>query len=136
MNVTPITIDIGGVERTLRCSHGARRRIQKVIGGDFKAALQAKGADALIDVLHALLHDATGKPPADIPDTDSLAELLPSGSDADTELMAAIMSAMVQGKTSKNEIEELLKAAKAATEKKPDGSVSGDSVPRSSESVQ
>lgn len=129
--VTSIEVEIGGRPRELRCSRGARKRIVAALGGkDLRQVLTGPdGEDTLVAVTHALLHDARGNPPADLATIPMLEEALPPGETF--ELMAAVMAAMLQGKKTKNELEELL--SKAATQ---NGSKIGPSVPSSSESVQ
>lgn len=123
--VTPITVEIGGVQRELRATRAVRRRAQ---------AAKAEGKDAgdiLVDVLFGMLHDMNGAPPVDIPSVDVLERLLPVGDDV--QLNAAVLCAFSQGKQTKKQIEELLAKALAATQT---GSVTGPSAPSSSESVQ
>ncbi|SRR5579885_826640 len=126
--VEPVKITTpDGVERELRFTLGARKRIAQIFGMQMTEALNKMGDGAIPGILWALLHDATGKAP-DVSIT-WLEENLPA--DSATELHAAIMSAVVQGKTSKNEIEELLRKIQEA---KSTISTSGRSALRSSES--
>lgn len=108
--VTPVTIATpDGVERQVRFTLGARRRLQARFGNDaIPAILQEHGDGALAEVLYLCLYDAKGKPPADL-DKDELAENL--AGDAGREILAAIIAAASQGRTTKNEAEAMLEKA-------------------------
>jgi hypothetical protein len=127
--VQPVTITTpDGVERELRFTLGARKRIAEIFGCGLKEALAKFDAGAFPGVLWALMHNSEGKPP-DV-SMDWLSENLPS--DSSTEVLAAIMSAATQGKTPKKVIEDLLKAAQEAGMRSI-GFNSGDSVSKLSE---
>lgn len=124
---TPFTTP-DGVERELRFTLGARKRIQDLLGMPLKEALDKYDSAAFPHVLFALLHDREGKPPEGIT-IEFLAENLP---DSDrVEIMAVIMAASSNGKLEKNELEPLIRKwmIKAAT-----GSDSGASVLNASDS--
>lgn len=133
--VTPVTITTpDGVERELRFTLGARKRINEIFGCGMKEALDKFDAGAFPGVLFALMYDREGKPP-DVT-IAWLEENLPS--DASNEIMAAIMSSAVQGKTPKKDIEDLLRAANELQLRQMQGGTglsSGPSAPRSSESM-
>jgi len=127
--VSPVTIETpDGVKRELRFTLGARKRIAEIFRMQMTEALNKLGDGAIPGILWALLHDSDGKPPE--VSITWLEENLPA--DAATELHAAIMSAVVQGKTSKKDIEDLLRAIQEA--RKPTTLASGPSALRSSES--
>ena len=127
--VTPVTITTpDGVERELRFTLGARKRIHEIFGFGFQEALDKYDSGAFPGILYALMHDSTGKPP-DVT-IEWLAENLPA--DSSNEILASIMSAGSQGKASPKEIEALLaqaqQAAAEAERLKRIGSTSGPSV--------
>lgn len=105
--VQPVLLRLPGeeVERELRFTLGARKRIEDKFGKGLLQALKEQGYGALPDILYALMHDRKGKPP-DF-DVEELRENLPA--DGGVEILAAVMSAATQGQTPKNEIEALLK---------------------------
>jgi hypothetical protein len=135
--VTPVTITTpDGVERELRFTLGARKRIHEIFGFGFQEALDKYDSGAFPGILYALMHDSTGKPPEVT--IEWLAENLPA--DSSNEILASIMSAGSQGKASPKEIEALLaqaqQAAADAERLKRIGSTSGPSVRSASESAQ
>lgn len=105
--VTPVTINIDGVERELRFTHGAAKRIVDHFGMPMRAALDKYDAGAFPGILHALMFDRKGNPP-DV-SVEELGETLPM--DGATEVLAAILSAMNQGKVPKEQLEAALKKA-------------------------
>ncbi len=134
--VTPVTITTpDGVERELRFTLGARKRIHEIFGFGFQEALDKYDSGAFPGILYALMHDSSGKPP-DVT-IEWLSENLPA--DSSTEILASIMSAGSQGKASPKEIEALLaqaqQAAAEAERLKRIGSTSGPSVRSASESL-
>ena len=133
--VTPVTITTpDGVERELRFTLGARKRIMESFGCNMKEALDKYDSGAFPGLLFALMHNADGRPPA--VSSEWLAENIPV--DAENEILAAIMSAGTQGKTAKKDIEALLRVAREAQIKdilKLNGSISGASALSVSESV-
>jgi hypothetical protein len=100
--VTPVVISIYGVERELRFTHGAVKRIHEQFGMGVKEALNAYDVGALPGILYALMHDRKGKPPEGV-DVAELAESLPV-EDAPI-YMAAVQSAMMQGRVPKEQLE-------------------------------
>lgn len=126
--VTPVTITTpDNVERELRFTFGARKRISDIFGCDLMAALNKYDSGAFPGVLFALMHDANGNPPSV---TEAwLSENLPI--EAANEILAAIMSAATQGKTEKKYIEALLIAKQQGTT----GSTTGPSALSVSESA-
>ena len=127
--VTAVSITTpDGVERELRFTLGARKRIHEIFGFGFQEALDKFDYGAFPGILYALMHDSTGKPP-DVT-IEWLAENLPA--DSSNEILASIMSAGSQGKASPKEIEALLiqaqLAASEAERLKRIGSTSGPSV--------
>lgn len=141
--VKPITHTFpDGVERTLRPTHGAHRRIETVFGMNYLEAMKAKGADALPEILFALMHDEKGKPPADLT-IDSLIEMIPYEADAVLEMSAVVHACFTNGRREKKELiqiardhlkemEEQMEAELAA---KANGSSSGVSAPKPSDSA-
>jgi len=135
--VTPVSITTpDGVERELRFTLGARKRIHEIFGFGFQEALDKYDSGAFPGILYALMHDATGKPPNVT--IEWLSENLPA--DSSNEILAAIMSAGSQGKASPKEIEALLaqtqQAAAEADRLRRIGSTSGPSAHSASESQQ
>lgn len=127
--VTPVTITLpDGKERELRFTLGARKRIHDMFGMGLQEALQKMSDAAIPGVLHCLLYDDKGQEP-DV-SVDWITNNIPG--DAALEVTAAIMSAVVQGRASKNAIEGLM--TRAITESLT-GSASLPSAPRSSEST-
>lgn len=107
--VTPVTLTTpDGVERLLRFTLGARKRISGKFGtSDLRAILNEHDAGALPDILWCLMHDAEGKPPE-----VSVAWLAENIAVTDqAEVLAAIVSAASQGKAPKNELEALITAS-------------------------
>lgn len=124
---TPFTTP-DGVERQLRFTLGARRRINDLLGMDLKDALNKYDSGAFPEILFALMHDEHGKPPEGV----TLASLAEQISDSDRpEILAAIMAAASNGKLEKNELEPLIKKYLTAA---PTGSHFGASVPNVSDS--
>lgn len=100
-----------GVERALRFTLGARKRIAIAFpgcGSDVQVALAQCGDGALPEIAYACMYDEDGNPPVGLT-AARLAESL-DGDDA-IALMAAVMSAAGKGRTPKNEIEALLRKA-------------------------
>jgi hypothetical protein len=128
--VTPVTfISPDGVERQVRFTLGARKRIHALYGtSDIARALDQQGDAAAVGMLHACMYDEKGNPPE-----VSLSELEESlTGDSAVEIISTLMSAATQGRTPKNEIEAvLLKAMGLETQT---GSTSGASVDTASDS--
>jgi hypothetical protein len=143
-----------GVERTLRSTRGAKRLMSDKFGREksLMDILNEHGDDSLFEIAHFMMHDENGDPP-DI----TLKQFVfrtPQTTEATAELMAAVMSALTQGKTPKNELEvmvrEFLEAqnklalqqltlknsdsgvSAAITSDSPDASTSGSTAKRSS----
>src|SRR5690348_5984389 len=94
-----------GVERPLRFTLGARKRIAEKFGEPNLQRIFVKFGDgALPDIAYALMFDEKGKPPADL-DPAELAERLTD--DEAVALLAAVMSAASKGKVEKKELEAL-----------------------------
>ena len=109
--VTPVPFCTpDGVQRELRWTLGAQKRIANQFGNDLQKALNENGDGMVPDLGYACMYDKDGNPPADLT-AKQLAESLAEP----TELLAAFLSARSQGQTPKNEFEVLLtKAAKKA----------------------
>jgi hypothetical protein len=95
-----------GAERNLRFSQGAKRRIAQRFGAKQNIAeiLQKEGDDAIVECAYAMMYDEDGKPPSDL-SLDRFYEAFRP--DQMVELLAAVMSAVTQGETPKNELEAL-----------------------------
>lgn len=130
---TPITFTTpDGVERTLRFTLGARKRIQDRFGMNLLQALNAHGDGALPEIAFALMFDEEGDPPKDL-SVKRLAEALDS--DHSVPLMAAIMSSITKGQTSKKEIEALLLKAAEEERMKLATELTGSTYPASASSA-
>jgi hypothetical protein len=131
--VTPIKFTTpDNIERELRATLGARKRIREKFACDMQEALNQFGDGALPEIAFALMHDAKGKPPAGL-SAEELAESI-APEDA-LSLMSAILAAFSQGKSDPNEIEALLVRVQEATrEATSTGSDSGPSVDNASDS--
>ncbi len=106
--VTPIQITTpDGVDRQLRFTLGARKRIQEIFGMDLQAALNKHDSAAFPGILFAMMHDAEGNPPKDVT-LSQLSEMLDPGDGV--EIMATILSAASQGKKTKDELIPILQA--------------------------
>ncbi|OFX15272.1 MAG: hypothetical protein A2Z18_02570 [Armatimonadetes bacterium RBG_16_58_9] len=112
--VTPVPLTTpDGVERKLRCTPGALKRIKDKFGSSsFIEVSQREGDWALFVIAYYMMYDEQGRPPEDL-SMEQLLEAAPS--EAAEETMAAIISAASQGRKSKNEVEALIKAAMAAS---------------------
>lgn len=96
-----------GVERDLRFTLGARKRIAEKFGMPSIQDIFTKYGDgALPEIAYAMMYDQQGKPPAGL-DLSALAE----GVEDPLPLLAALMSAASKGATPKNELEALLRTA-------------------------
>lgn len=105
--ITPVKYTTpDGVERDLRFTFGAQRRIVDRLGCTAIEALQKYQNGALPEILYACMYDEQGKPPENL-DPISFSE------NADPEdaagMMAALMSAVSKGKTPKNVLEALIR---------------------------
>lgn len=118
-----------GVERELRFTLGARKRIAEKFGmPDIKGIFATFGDGALPDLAYAMMFDAHGKPPA--LDIVEFAE----NTDDPLPLLAALMSAATKGRTPKNELEALLRKAQQMEVEKLIGSTFGASPDSASDS--
>jgi hypothetical protein len=127
--VTPVLLrDHLGVERELRFTPGARKRIAERFGTEnLMQVSKDKGDWALYEAAYSMMYDKKGQPPEGL----SLEEWMENCSGSETkELAAAILSAVSQGKTPKNEIMEMLEAA----ERGQIGLLSGPTVASASDS--
>lgn len=130
--VTPVSfVTPDGVERVLRSTYGARKRLADRFGAgkSLQGILNEHGETALPAILYSLLFDEKGKPP-DVT-LEELEEMLPP--QALPEIMAAILACLSQGEVEKNDLEALMKRAleEHQTERVREltGSGSGVSVP-------
>lgn len=130
--VSPVTFEFAGVERELRSTIGAHQMIEDRFGCGINQALKEQGTRALVYVAFAFLHDAAGNPPADITEK-TIAFSLPL--DRFPALAAAVMSAVTQGKASKNELEALIVTALEKELESRTGLPSGPSALSASESA-
>lgn len=122
--VTPVLLaDHMGVERELRFTPGARKRIAERFGTEnLLQVARDKGDWALYEAAWIMMFDKQGQAPAGL----TLEEWMEGCSGTETkELAAAILSAVSQGRTSKNAIEEMLGAAMEAMLVEQTGSPSG-----------
>jgi hypothetical protein len=107
MIVPAIITTPDGVERSLRFTLGARRRIARDLGRSFAEVMQGLSDEDLPTLLYHLLFDEDGNPPAGL----SIAKLEESYEPGDTkELLATLLSAMSQGSVKKNEAMEMIEA--------------------------
>ncbi len=94
-----------GTKRHVRATNGARRRIANHFGElDVQKILIEKGDAALGEIAYFMMYDENGKPPEISMErfTESLTW------DAGVTLLALVMAAFTQGKTSPNEMLALL----------------------------
>lgn len=118
----------------LRATLGARKRIRQQFGCDMQEALNKFGDGALPEIAFSLMHDAKGKPPANLTSEELAENIAPEDA---LPLMSAILSAFSQGKTDPNEVEALLTRLKESDQTKEamnTGSTSGDSADSASDS--
>ena len=103
-----------GAERNLRFSQGAKRRmnLRFGVGKSVPDILKEHGDNAILECAYFMMYDEDGKPPADLTVDRLFEQLAPQQM---TELLAAVMSAMTQAETPKNELETLLKRAQDLT---------------------
>lgn len=106
-SVTPVKYTTpDGVERELRATLGARKRIAERFGkSDIGGVLQQFGDGALPEIAFAMMYDRKGKAPADLTAAELAEDLAPAEA---TKLLAHVLSAFGQGKTSPNDIAEAL----------------------------
>jgi hypothetical protein len=107
--VTPVLLqDPSGVERELRFTQGARKRIFEKFGSiDVTSIWQEKGDWAIAETAYYMMFDSDGNPPSAM-SLDQWMEVAVGDDENTTEIAAAIISAISQGKTSKNEVAERL----------------------------
>ena len=136
--VTPVSfVTPDGVERALRSTYGARKRMDERFGKgkSLLNILNEHGETALPTVLYELLYDAQGKPPADLTLEALENQLAPQAFPA---ILAAIVSCLSQGEQEKNELEPLIEKAMAEYQKQKalelTGSGSGASADNASDS--
>jgi hypothetical protein len=123
-----------GVERELRFTLGARRRISQYFGMDIADVLAKVGDGGIPGLLHALLWDDKSKLLAGIPESiPEFEEQFPG--DSGRQYLTAVMSAMSQGKASKKDIEMLLDQAQRAAIEKLTGLTSSPSARNVSELI-
>jgi hypothetical protein len=105
--VTLTTAD--GVDRNLRCTPGALKRIADEFGSsDFGRLATDKGDWVIFYVAYYMMYDSEGNPPNDM----TLARFLEeTPSDATEEVLAAVLSAASQGRKEKNELATLIHQA-------------------------
>lgn len=131
-SVTPVKITLpDGIERDLRFTLGAKKMIVDLLGMPMKEALDKYDSGAFPEILYALMHDERGNPPS--VSVEWMQLHIPA--DAAPEIMAAVMSAAVQGKRPKNEIEALVNAQLEENQRMINGSGSLVSAPSVSDSV-
>jgi hypothetical protein len=96
-----------GAERNLRFSQGAKRRIAARFGAakSLEAIMAEHGDNAILEFAYFMMYDEDGKAPADLTLDRLFESFAPQGM---TGLIAACMSAVVQGETPKNEVETML----------------------------
>lgn len=106
--ITPVKYTTpDGVERELRATLGARKRIAaRFKQSDVMKIVSQFGDGSLPEIAYALMYDSKGNPPQGL-DVVEFAESLDT-EDA-TDLFAHILSAFQRGRTSPNEIAEALK---------------------------
>ena len=97
-----------GAQRNLRFSQGAKRRmnLRFGVGKSVPDILKEHGDNAILECAYFMMYDKDGNPPENL-SLDALFEQFPP--QQMTELLAAVMSAMTQAETPKNELETLLK---------------------------
>ncbi|MHA2265148.1 MAG: hypothetical protein ACXAEN_22365 [Candidatus Thorarchaeota archaeon] len=104
--VTLTTAD--GVERELRCTPGALKRIADEFGSsDFGKLAAERGDWVIFYVAYYMMYDADGNPP----DLTLGRFLEETPSDATEEVLAAVLSAASQGRKEKNELATLIHQA-------------------------
>lgn len=123
---TPFTTP-DGVERELRFTLGARKRIVELLGMHMNEALNKYDSGAFPEILFALLHDESGNPPAGITVPYLAEHLLPEQT---TEILSAIYAAGTNGRVEKKILEPVI--AKLMREILT-GSKSGASAPNPSD---
>jgi len=129
--IVPVTITTpDGVERALRFTLGARRRISRDLAKPFADVMSTLTDEDLPTFLYHCLFDEDGNPPAGL----SITKLEESYEPSDTKaLLADLISAMSQGNVKKNEALTMIDQLSRRTTI-PTGSPSGDSPVSISES--
>ncbi len=126
--ITPVTIKTpDGVERSLRFTFGARKRIVDLLGCGPREALTKYDSGALPDLLYACMFGQDGDPPVnkDGSPFDVKAYRESADQDASTEMMAAFLGAMTKGAVPKNELEALVRKSQEDEVRKMFGLTSG-----------
>lgn len=106
----PITTP-DGVERILRFTLGARRRISRDLGKPFGDVMQTLSDEDLPTLLYHCLHDEDGNPPQGLTITRLEESLEPGDS---KEVLAMLLAAMSQGSVKKNEALAMIEATQRA----------------------
>lgn len=96
-----------GVEREVRFTLGAQRRIHERFGGTIQDALNKHGDGVLAELVYLCMYDGKGQPPADLTLVE-FAEMLPGGG---VETFAVLLSAISQGQVPKEQAEALIQKA-------------------------
>lgn len=121
--ITPVKYTTpDGVERNLRFTFGAQKRMVDRLGCSVSAALLKYDAGALPEILYCMMFDDKGNPPAGL-DPVAFAESVDVESGA--SMMAALIDAMSKGKTPKNELAALEKSLEKMFSTKTLGSMLG-----------
>ena len=122
-----------GVERFLRSTRGSKSLMRQKFGPnkDITEVLNEFGEEAMFDIAYFMMFDQNGNPPEGLTVTQFM-HMTPNTNEATASVMAAIMSAVTQGKVEKKEIEPLMLAElDRATERETTRimtSISGPSV--------
>lgn len=111
-----------GVERLLRFTHGARRRIVDRFGCNAKQALEKYSDGALPGILYACMYDEDGKPPLGLT-IEQLEETVNSGDSV--EMLAVFVETVANGKMEKNAGAKLRESLGRMISQKPTGTPSG-----------
>jgi hypothetical protein len=129
--ITPVTYTTpDGIERSLRYTMGAARRIGADFGtNNLQKLLNQYDYACVPRLVYYCLFDASGNPPDGLT-AAQFEEQFPGDNETGLKALSALMSAMSQGKASKNELE-----ARMRTETdQPTGSESGPSASNASDS--
>lgn len=135
--VTPVSYTTpDGVERKVRSSLGAQKRVTERFGDNLQAALNKHGAAMLAELLYLYLYDEKQNPPKDLTVAE-LEEMLPSSQESLVEILSVIGSANTQGAIDKKNFAERIRAAlQKAAEQLNTGSESGVSLELFSDLIQ
>ena len=132
--ITPVKYTTpDGIERSLRYTLGAARRIAEDFGSsNVQKLLNKYDFGCVPRLIYYCLFDSKGHPP-DGMTADEFEQLFPGDVDTSRAALAAFISAVSQGKTEKNEIEARMREVMDA-EGNPTGSPSGPSESSASDS--